>query len=214
MRLGLVAVFSCMAAGAAATPLSGTVGSQPAFAVPFANVMLLVSADSVFAADLADSLGRWALEAPPGGAVLRVEALGFETREQEVEAERGGCMAGIHVRLVPDRAFHGLGGPIRIVLSQSGVVREAQTGEPLAGVLVLAWETMDETRALRAATPTTELITDESGRYLVEYSSFSTLVAWKPGYDWQVLDLAPRECGGSPDRVADLLLVRKERPSN
>jgi hypothetical protein len=110
---------------------------------------------------------------------------------------------------------HGAGAvPATTAFPQTGLVRDAVTQQPLAGVLILPWKTFDEDREEPVVEPLAEVRTDSTGSYTLTLRSATNVLFWKPGYVFAVFDWAgdlvvERDCCGNC-KIREVFL----RPNN
>ena len=160
--------------------------------------------------------GLWAVDCPPGEVRVTVSYMGFKPSETVVRLSGAGQHTMPTIRLLPDPEFN-TGGPMLVPYSNVGRVLDAETGEPLEGVLVLAWETHDRRGRQHAPRPTGDVRTDESGRYELELVLRSSILFWKEGYAFRIVDseeIDPGLC--SEQQFTDVHLTKDfpARPSN
>jgi len=90
----------------------------------------------------------------------------------------------------------------------TGRVRDAESGEPLEGVLVLEWQS-GGTEEGGKPVPLSETRTDATGRYEWDRTDRTSLLFWKEGFHFRIVapgDLDTGECGWC---LEDVLLEQR-----
>jgi hypothetical protein len=125
---------------------------------------------------------------------------------------------GVPAFLEPDPNFDGIGHPIVLARAYEGIVRDATSGMPLEGVVILPWQTYNPSTGRYTMLPLDEVRSGANGDYTLRFVGPAAFAFWKDGYRFKLYHSSDlrADSEGTSSQMKDVLLepLDPREPSN